>query len=117
MPMKNSVDLAALGLVVASAAVAIAAAAPASAGSSGMAAEFPVGTCIDYQNDHLNFDTEDILYVTAVSCTDPGRDYRVAQQVANFTQCDTAATNFIYTTRDLVVLCVVNDRGPSWERS
>lgn len=103
----------ALGLTAATTVLAFGGAAPASAGSSGMAAEFPVGTCIDYQNDHLNFDTEDIIYVTAVSCADPNRDYRVAQHAANVTQCDPRNTDFIYTTRDLVVLCVVNDRGPS----
>ena len=106
----------ALGLAAAATALAIGGAAAATATSSGMSAEFPVGTCIDYQNDHLNFDTEDILYVTAVTCADADRDYRVAQQVANFTQCDPTATDFFYTTRDLVVLCVVNDRGPGWDQ-
>lgn len=104
----------ALGLAAAATALAIGGAGSASADSSGMAAEFPVGTCIDYRNDHRNFDTEDILYVTAVSCTDPNRDYRVAQLGANVTQCNPANTDFVYTTRDLVVLCVVNDRGASW---
>ena len=63
----------------------VAIAAPATASSSGMAAEFPVGTCIDYQNDRLNYDTDDIIYVTAVPCTAPGRDYRVTAQVQHFT--------------------------------
>jgi hypothetical protein len=91
-------------------ALAVGGAAPASAASTGMAAEFPVGTCIDYQNDHLAFQNDNLIYVTAVSCTDPGRDYRVTAQVANAPLCD-SVTNFVYTTRDLVVLCVVQDRA------
>ena len=92
-------------------AFAIGGAAPATATSSGMAAEFPVGTCIDYQNDHLALQTDNLLYVTAVPCTDPGRDYRVTAQVANAPLCG-PSTNFVYTTRDLVVLCVVQDPAP-----
>jgi hypothetical protein len=80
----------------------------AAADSSAMAAEFPVGTCMDYRNDHLAFDTENLQYVTAVPCTAPGRDYRVVAQVANVTQCG-PAINYLYTTRDMVVLCVVQD--------
>jgi hypothetical protein len=79
------------------------------ADSSAMADEFPVGTCIDYQNDHLAFDTEDLKYATLVSCTAPGRDYRVVAHVANVTQCG-PQTNWEYTTRDMVVLCVVQDQ-------
>lgn len=112
--MKTRACATSLGLAAAAIALAFGGEASALADSSGMAAEFPVGACIDYQNDHRNFDTEDILYVTAVSCSDPNRDYRVAQHGANFTQCDPRNTDFIYNTRDLVVLCVVNDRGPSW---
>ena len=91
-------------------ALAIGGAAPASAGSTGMAAEFPVGTCIDKRNDHLAFQTDNLIYVTVVSCTDPGRDYRVTAQVPNAPLCD-SATNWTYTTRDMVVLCVVDDRA------
>lgn len=76
-----------------------------------MSAEFPVGTCIDYQNDHLDFDTENLIYVTVVPCTDPDRDYRVTQWVAYPNQCD-SATDWVYTTRDLVLLCVVQDFPP-----
>ncbi|MBJ7337862.1 hypothetical protein [Mycolicibacterium sp.] len=86
--------------------------APASAASTGMAAEFPVGACIDYRNDHLALDGNDLRYVTVVSCSDPGRDYRVTAQVAHAPQCD-ATTSRIYTTRDLVVLCVVQDAPAS----
>lgn len=100
---------AAVWSVVACGALALGVAGPASAASSGMAAEFPVGTCIDYPNDHRAFQDSNLLYVTAVSCTDPGRDYRVTAQVAHANECDPATTNSIYTTRDLVVLCVVND--------
>ena len=74
-----------------------------------MAAEFPVGTCIDYQNDHRAFEPDNLLYVTVVSCTDPARDYRVTAQVAHSPECDPAMTNWVFTTRDLVVLCVVQD--------
>ena len=91
-------------------AMAISSATPAVANSSGMSAEFPVGTCIDYRNDHLAFATYDLLYVTVVPCTDPGRDYRVTAQVANTTLCDPTTTNWEFTTRDNVVLCVVQDQ-------
>jgi hypothetical protein len=93
----------------AAAMLAIGGAPPALAASSGMAAEFPVGTCIDYRNDHLAFDTEDLRYTTAVPGTDPGRDYRVVAQVANVTRCG-PETDWEYTTRDMVVLCVVQDQ-------
>jgi hypothetical protein len=93
---------------VAATMLAIGGAPTALADSSAIADEFPVGTCMDYQNDHLAFDTEDLKYVTAVSCTAPGRDYRVVAHVANVTQCG-PETNFQYTTRDMVVLCVVQD--------
>ncbi len=73
-----------------------------------MSAEFPVWTCIDYRNDHLSLDDDDLRYVTVVSCTDPARDYRVTAQVAHAPQCD-SATNRVYTTRDVVVLCMVQD--------
>ncbi|MCW2512064.1 MAG: hypothetical protein JWR11_1106 [Mycobacterium sp.] len=92
------------------AALAVGGAAPASAGSSGMAADFPVGTCIDYRNDHLSLDSNDVAYLTPVPCTDPGRDYRVTAQVAHANQCDTS-TSATYTTRDVVVLCVVQDHA------
>jgi hypothetical protein len=93
---------------VAATMLAIGGAPTALADSSAMSDEFPVGTCMDYQNDHLAFDTEDLKYVTAVSCTAPDRDYRVVTHVANVTQCG-PETNFQYTTRDMVVLCVVQD--------
>lgn len=96
---------------VAATMLAIGSAPTALAGSSAMADEFPVGTCMDYQNDHLAFDTEDLQYVTAVPCSDPGRDYRVVAQVANVTKCG-PETNWKYTTRDMVVLCVVQDPAP-----
>ncbi|TPG35724.1 hypothetical protein [Mycolicibacterium hodleri] len=89
-------------------ALAIGGAAPALASSSGMAAEFPVGTCMDYPNDHLVLDDKDLTQVTAVSCADPARDYRVVAQVAHAPQCGTAV-EWVYTTRDMVVLCVVQD--------
>jgi hypothetical protein len=91
-------------------ALAIGGAAPASAASTGMAAEFPVGTCIDYRNDHLAFQNDNLIYFTVVSCTDPARDYRVTAHVPNAPLCG-SETNRTYTTRDMVVLCVVNDRG------
>ena len=90
-------------------ALAVGGAAPASAATSGMAVDFPVGTCIDYRNDHLALDQYDLRYVTVVSCNDPGRDYRVAALVQHAPQCDPVTTNRIYTTRDLVVLCMVQD--------
>lgn len=89
-------------------ALAIGGAAPASAATSGMAVDFPVGTCVDYRNDHLSLDDDDLRYVTVVSCNDPGRDYRVTALVEHAHQCD-AATNRTYTTRDLVVVCMVQD--------
>ena len=90
------------------AALAIGGAAPALASSSGMSAEFPVGTCMDYPNDHLILEQDDLTQVTAVSCADPARDYRVVAQVAHAPQCGTAVDQ-IFITRDVVVLCVVQD--------
>jgi hypothetical protein len=90
-------------------ALAIGGAAPAAADSSGLAADYPVGTCIDYRNDHLELDDNDLRYVTVVPCTDLGRDYRVTAQVAHANQCD-PTTNRTYTTRDVVVLCMVQDQ-------
>jgi hypothetical protein len=90
-------------------ALAVGGAVSASAATSGMAVDFPVGTCIDYRNDHLALDQYDLRYVTVVSCNDPGRDYRVAGLVQHAPQCDPVTTNRTYTTRDLVVLCMVQD--------
>ncbi|WP_319446702.1 MULTISPECIES: hypothetical protein [unclassified Mycobacterium] len=101
----------AFAAAVAASVLALGGAAPAQAKTSGMAADFPVGTCIDYQNNHLGFNADDLVYANIVSCTDPARDYRVATRVDNPTQCgpDTA---WAYTTRDVVVLCVVKDAPP-----
>jgi hypothetical protein len=82
---------------------------PAQADSSGLARDFPVGTCISYRADHLALDANDVALLTPVSCTDPQRKYRVTAQVANVTLCGPSA-NMQYTTRDVVVLCVVQDR-------
>ena len=93
-------------------AIVIGGAAPAQAASSGMSAEFPVGTCISYKDDPLHLvNTPNLIDVTVVPCTDPGRDYRVTQWVAYPNQCG-PETAWAYTTRDLVILCVVQDFPP-----
>ena len=103
---------------VAASVVAVGLAAPAVAGprSSGMAAEFPVGTCmatqVGFNHTSRYVDNFDLINVAAVPCTDPTRTYRVAEQVRHQVQCG-PATNQTYITRDLVVLCVVQDPAPA----
>jgi hypothetical protein len=79
--------------------------------SSGLAAEFPVGMCIDVTSDPT-IDYMNIINVAPVSCTDPTRNYRVTQQVANEPLCG-PDTNRVFHTRDVVVLCVVQDSSPA----
>ncbi|WP_319453807.1 MULTISPECIES: hypothetical protein [unclassified Mycobacterium] len=89
--------------------LAIAAAAPALAGSgsSGMAAEFPVGTCIALPDDFVT-DSDALIYDTPVPCTDPSRDYRVVAQTLHEEWCGPETQN-VFNTRDMLVLCVVQD--------
>jgi len=89
--------------------LAIAGAAPALAGSgsSGMAAEFPVGTCIAVPNDYT-IDSDALIYDTAVPCTDPSRAYRVVAQTLHEEWCG-PETQMVFNTRDMLVLCVVQD--------
>jgi hypothetical protein len=75
--------------------------------SSGMAAEFPVGICMDVTDD-LTIDYMNIINVAAVPCTDPARNYRVTQHVPNEPLCG-SDTNRVFHTRDSVVLCAVQD--------
>jgi hypothetical protein len=88
-----------------------AAAEPLSQRSSGMAAEFPVGRCIDIASDDpvaLATIIDDLSYAASVPCTDAGRNYRVIAQVAHVTLCG-SATNRVFRTRDALILCVVRD--------
>jgi hypothetical protein len=93
--------------------LAIAGAAPAQAGSgsSGMAAEFPVGRCIAVPNDFtkdFDADLDSLIYDTSVPCTDPSRDYRVVAQTLHEQWCG-PETQMVFNTRDMLVLCVVQD--------
>jgi hypothetical protein len=103
---------------VAATVLAIGLAAPAQAGprSSGMAAAFPVGTCMaafnGFHPTDYYIDNFDLINVAAVSCTDPTRDWRVTAQVQHQVQCP-PDTQHTYVTRDVVVLCVVQDLGAS----
>jgi hypothetical protein len=103
---------------VAATVLAVGLAAPAMAGprSSGMAAEFPVGMCMATQVGFIPssyyIDNYDLINVGAVSCTDPDRTYRVTEHVQHQVQCDSGTQN-TYVTRDLVVLCVVQDTAPA----
>ena len=76
--------------------------------SLGMSAEFPVGRCIDVPDDIVYNDVDNLIYLTSVPCTDPGRDYRVVQHVPEEGKCG-SETNNVYYARDVVVLCVVQD--------
>jgi hypothetical protein len=75
--------------------------------SSGMAAEFPVGMCMDLTDD-FSIDYMNIINIAPVPCTDPGRDYRVTQHVPNEPLCG-PDTNRVFQSRDAVVLCAVQD--------
>jgi hypothetical protein len=103
---------------VAATVLAIGLAAPAQAGprSSGMAAAFPVGMCmatsVGFNPASYYIDNYDIINVAAVPCTDPSRDYRVTAQVRHQVQCPPDTQN-TYITRDVVVLCVVQDTAPA----
>lgn len=74
--------------------------------SSGMAADFPVGMCIDVGDD-LTIDYLNLINIAPVPCSDPDRNYRVTQHVANEPLCG-PDTNRVFHTRDSVVLCTVN---------
>ena len=106
--------LAASALAATALAVGIAAPATAAPRSSGMAAEFPVGTCMSTYNGFVGptnsfIDNYDLINIAAVPCTDPSRTYRVTEQVRHQVQC-APDTSYTYVTRDLVVLCVVRDQ-------
>jgi hypothetical protein len=75
--------------------------------SSGMSVEFPVGICLDVSDD-LTIDYMNIINIAPVACTDPSRNYRVTQHVANEPQCG-PDTNRVFHTRDVVILCAVQD--------
>ena len=84
--------------------------------SSGLSAEFPVGRCIAIDDRMLNDDgnltlnnSSNLTYQASVPCTDPARDYRVVQHVPEEGKCG-PETNNVYYARDVVVLCVVQDR-------
>ena len=111
------VRLLAASSVVALTVLAVASAPPALAGpgSSAMAAEFPVGRCIDVpdqvfdQFGNLMLDGAfNLSYLASVPCTDPARNYRVIAQVPEEGQCG-PETNRVFITRDVVTLCTVQD--------
>jgi hypothetical protein len=98
------------GLAVASACPALA-----TPRSSGMAVDFPVGTCMDFPDrvfdDAKNLMLDSAFVITnlaVVPCTDPARDYRVVAQVPEEGQCG-PETNRVFVTRDMVTLCTVQD--------
>ena len=107
----------AASFVVALTVLAIASAPPglAAPGSSAMAAEFPVGRCIDVP-DQVFDDVGNLMldgafnlsFLASVPCTDPARDYRVVAQVPQEGQCG-PETNRVFITRDVVTLCTVQD--------
>jgi hypothetical protein len=79
--------------------------------SSGMSRDYPVGTCLDVPNSTPRdfWAPIDVLrYVGVVPCSDPKRDYRVVSQVPQESLCG-PDTNRVYYTRDVVVLCTVDD--------
>src|SRR5258708_6294013 len=105
---------AASAAAVAATALAVGLAAPPTAGprSSGMAAECRVGRCrtpqVGFSPRSYYVNNYDIINVGAVPCTDRDRRYRVTQHVQHQVDCASGTQN-TYITRDLVVLCVVQD--------
>jgi hypothetical protein len=104
----------ALGGVSAGAiAAALTIAAPATAdtpgyyGYYGLAAEYPVGACIDIPNN-IEIDVDQLKNLRPISCDHGARDYRVVQQAATEQDCTRPVDDVFFTT-DGVVLCVVQD--------
>jgi hypothetical protein len=75
--------------------------------SSGMSAEFPVGSCMNLSDDYT-IDYTNIINIAPVTCDNPVRNYRVVAHVPNEPLCG-PDTSRAFVTRDLVVLCTVVD--------